>query len=55
MLTGNCISCHMPEKESRSIVFKEQGTGKALAAIMRTHVIKIYPEEAKKMIAFIKQ
>ncbi|GAB3424229.1 multiheme c-type cytochrome [Niabella aquatica] len=53
-LINNCIDCHMPEKHSESIVFLEENTGKKITAKLRTHLIKIYPDNAKEVIAFIK-
>ena len=49
----NCTDCHMPEQISKSITFLEQGNPAPVAAYMHTHYIKVYPEETKKVLAFI--
>lgn len=54
-LQENCIDCHMPEKESKTIVFHDYSTKERLAAGMRTHLIKIYPEQTEKIIRYLKQ
>ncbi len=54
-LQENCIDCHMPEKESKTIVFHDYSTKEKLAAGMRTHLIKIYPEQTEKIIRYLKQ
>ena len=55
VLSGNCIDCHMPAKESGTIVFIDQLSNKKNAASFRSHLIKIYPEETKKVLRFMKQ
>ncbi len=54
-ITKNCIDCHMPEKPSKSIAVLLQGSKTPTSAIMRTHFIKIYPEETEKVLAFMKK
>lgn len=54
LLQENCINCHMPEKPSNAIVFTEQKTKLQKGVKMRTHLIKVYPDEAKKIVAFVK-
>lgn len=54
-LTKNCIDCHMPVKPSKAIVFLEQGETKPSTAFMRSHYIKIYPEETKKYLTLLKK
>jgi hypothetical protein len=54
VLKQNCIDCHMPELPSKNIVFIEQGTNIPAKASMRSHYIKVYPSETKKVIAAIK-
>lgn len=51
-ITQNCIDCHMPKQPSRAIVFLLEG-GTATAALIRTHLIKTYPDETKKVLAGI--
>lgn len=53
LLEDNCIDCHMPGKPSNSIQFTKSGTKEQQGVNMRTHLIKVYPEEAKKMMAYI--
>jgi hypothetical protein len=47
----NCIDCHMPKEPSRSIVVFLQGADVPTSVLMRTHLIKIYPGETKKVLA----
>ena len=54
-ISTNCIDCHMPVQPSRAIVFLEQGSDKPIKASMRSHYIKIYPEETKKFKALLQQ
>ncbi|MCG2616124.1 hypothetical protein LZZ85_17640 [Terrimonas sp. NA20] len=49
-LTGNCIDCHMPKQPSRAIAVFLQGADAAAAIRMRTHYIKVYPEETAKAV-----
>ncbi|MDB5207729.1 MAG: hypothetical protein JWR72_2804 [Flavisolibacter sp.] len=46
----NCIDCHMPKQPSRSIAVYLQGASAPTSVLMRTHLIKPYPEETKKFI-----
>jgi nitrate reductase cytochrome c-type subunit len=55
VLKQNCIDCHMPQQKSAAIVFSDYETGKKTAAKMRTHFIKIYPEETKSIISLKKR
>jgi hypothetical protein len=50
MLITNCIDCHMPLQESRSISFFVQGKEQPVNAKMRTHFITVYSDETKKFI-----
>lgn len=52
-LEDNCIDCHMPNKSSNAIVFTASGTKQKEGVKMTTHLIKVYPEETKKVVAFI--
>jgi hypothetical protein len=40
----NCIDCHMPLKASRSITELLSGDRRPTAALIRSHLIKIYPD-----------
>lgn len=53
VLKQNCIDCHMPVQASRAIVFLEQGSTIPKTAFMRSHYIKVYPDETKKVIGAI--
>lgn len=48
-ITQNCIDCHMPKQASRSIAVYLQGAEQPTPVLMRTHWIKIYPEETEKV------
>jgi len=50
VLTQNCIDCHMPVRKSNTIVFLEENTGNQVAATMRSHLIRVYPDEAKEKL-----
>lgn len=54
-ITKICIDCHMPIQSSKAIVFLEQGATKPVTASMRSHYIRIYPEETKKYLALLKK
>lgn len=49
-INRNCVDCHMPKQSSRSITVLLQGSEVPTAAMMRTHLIKIYPGETKKVL-----
>lgn len=53
-LTNNCIDCHMPLETSKSIAFLLKNSEVPTAALMRTHVVAIYPNETAKFIAAFK-
>ena len=52
---NNCINCHMPQQPSMAIAVMLQGAAMPAPALMHTHLIKTYPEETKKFLAFIKK
>ena len=54
-INNNCINCHMPQLPSMAIAVMLQGTAMPTPALMHTHLIKIYPEETKKILAFLKK
>lgn len=54
-ITDNCIDCHMPVKESRAIAVFLPGAQRPLAAKIRSHYIAVHPEEAQKILEFIKK
>ena len=51
--SSNCAGCHMPEMPSKTISVLLDGADSLTSAKMHTHYIKVYPEETKKMLAFI--
>jgi hypothetical protein len=51
----NCIDCHMPLNPSRAIAVFLPGKTEPVAALIRTHYISIYPEETKKVLAYMKK
>ncbi len=54
-INKNCVQCHMPEQPSMAIAVMLQGETMPTPALMHTHLIKIYPNETKKILAFIKK
>ena len=55
VITQNCIDCHMPKQPSHAVSVFLEGTFTPTSALMRTHLIKIYPEETAKVISFMKK
>ena len=53
VINKNCVDCHMPRQPSRSIALVLQGGTVPQSALMRTHYIKVYPEETEKVLAYI--
>lgn len=54
-IKANCIDCHMPELPSMAIAVLLQGATSPTPAKMRSHFIKVYPDETKKVLDFIKK
>jgi hypothetical protein len=52
-MKNNCIDCHMPAKPSNAIKVETANGKMAVPYMVRTHHIAIYPEESKKVMAFI--
>jgi mono/diheme cytochrome c family protein len=46
-ITSNCIDCHMPKQRSMAIALQIAGEEVPKAALIRSHLIGIYPEETK--------
>ena len=44
----NCIDCHMPAQPSKVITLLSNGQASPTPNLVRTHLIKVYPEETKK-------
>ena len=53
-INKDCVSCHMPEQPSMAIAVMLQGNDVPSPALMHTHLIKIYPDETKAILDFIK-
>lgn len=53
-ITQNCIDCHMPKQPSHAVAVYLQGAATPTPALLRTHFIKIYPEEINKVLDLIK-
>lgn len=54
VITQDCIDCHMPQKPSSVLSVYLPGKSQPTAAIIRQHLIKVYPEETQKVIAYLK-
>ena len=44
----NCVDCHMPVQESKSIAVFLEGKETPKASVLRSHFIGVYPDESKK-------
>lgn len=55
VITRNCIDCHMPKRLSDAIVVNTSGKAAAAHYNIRTHRIKVYPDETAKVIAWLRQ
>jgi hypothetical protein len=49
-ISSNCIDCHMPRQPSMSVALLLPGAVVPTAALIHTHLIKIYPDETKNFI-----
>jgi nitrate/TMAO reductase-like tetraheme cytochrome c subunit len=49
-IENNCIDCHMPKQASRSIAVLLQGSRVPTPVLMRTHLIKIYPDQTREIL-----
>ncbi len=54
-ISTHCTACHMPEQQSMAIAVLLQGKTTPAAALMHTHLIKVYPEETKNVLALLKE
>jgi Cytochrome c554 and c-prime len=54
-ITQNCIDCHMPKQMSRAVSVFLQGNEVPTSALMRTHYVKVYPNETKKYLEQLKR
>ena len=55
VIKDNCIDCHMPLTRSRKIAVFLPGDKAPTAALIRSHLISIYPDETSKVLAYIKK
>lgn len=53
MLKANCINCHMPALTSQKITVQVSDTLPRIQFSVHTHHIAIYPQEVKKILAYI--
>jgi hypothetical protein len=53
-LSQNCIDCHMPALPSNAITLLTNGAANPTPDSVRTHLITLYPEETKRIIAMLK-
>jgi hypothetical protein len=53
-ITQNCIDCHMPKQPSHAVAVYLEGSDAPTPALMRTHYIKIYPDETDKVMGTLK-
>jgi hypothetical protein len=54
VMQNNCIDCHMPLKPSNTIAVNDTSGKKSSPYLVRTHLIAIYPNETKKILAFLR-
>ncbi|MDQ2718340.1 MAG: hypothetical protein M3Z26_01070 [Bacteroidota bacterium] len=54
-IKSNCIDCHMPKQPSMSVALLLPGNTVPTAALIHTHLIKVYPDETKKFIDYWKK
>jgi len=50
-LAKNCIDCHMPALPSANITLLTNGESSPTPDSIRTHLIRVYPEETQKILA----
>ena len=53
VLKANCINCHMPALSSQKISVQVSDTLPGIRFFVHTHHIATYPEEVKKVLAYI--
>jgi hypothetical protein len=54
VIKTDCVDCHMPVKSSKTIVIGGNSSQNNPPFLARTHLIAVYPEETKKVIAMLK-
>ncbi len=50
----NCIDCHMPKKQSKTLTLELEGKPKNIPATLRSHFIAIYPNESMNYTSLLK-
>jgi Cytochrome c554 and c-prime len=55
IIKTNCIDCHMPLQSSKAIAVQLHGDSLPTAALIRSHLITVYPDETKKIIDVMKK
>ena len=53
LIRSNCVQCHMPALASRVIIAPTVDKASSGDILVHTHRIAIYPQEAKKILAYI--
>lgn len=53
-ISKNCIDCHMPKQRSGSIAVLLEGAYAPTPALLRTHYIKVYPDETDKVLDYLR-
>ena len=48
-----CITCHMPNQESKTLTVRQDQTRSTTPAIMRSHLIRVYPDTLPSISALI--
>lgn len=54
-LAANCIDCHMPQQASNKIALLTNGQQSPTPDMIRTHLIRIYPDETSRLLALLKK
>lgn len=49
-IKSDCVDCHMPKQPSMSVALLLPGNIEPTAALIHTHLIKVYPDETKRFI-----
>jgi hypothetical protein len=55
ILKQNCIDCHMPNTESQILNVKLDTKETNTSAVIRSHLIKVYPAKSKDISALFMQ
>jgi len=55
IIQKNCVDCHMPLQASRAIAVQLAGDAEPVAAQIRSHFIRVYPEQTARVLAQLKK